>query len=271
MATIGSGLAALGQSIGGAIKEKKEKEDLLKKQARAAEALAEANPDLLPAGTDIHGFKLLSAEQKSATMDAAVRNVALSEQMQGQQQGKRQGQFIGSLHEAMSGQQGLDTRGVLAAAAKSGLQDVGALSQAAGLIREPGATPGTIRDIPGLPGYKFGIQSPTGSGSFLPLPKPAAGGLIDHKSMPWLSADSEQEFFEGMSQITDPAVRKQVTEERKEILLRRLQEKRINAEDKMSLQDELLRHLMGLGGAEPGAKPQVKARYNPKTGRIERN
>ncbi len=48
------------------------------------------------------------------------------------------------------------------------LPDVKALGEMRDLM-QPQAVPGSLQDVPGAPGYKFGIQSRSGAGSFLPV------------------------------------------------------------------------------------------------------
>lgn len=50
----------------------------------------------------------------------------------------------------------------------SALPDVKALGEMRDLM-QPQAIPGSLQDVPGAPGYKFGVQSRTGAGSFLPV------------------------------------------------------------------------------------------------------
>jgi hypothetical protein len=71
-------------------------------------------------------------------------------------------------------------QGVLAEMGTSGYVPEG-LSEFDDIIRAftpkgGGAMPGTIRSVPGLEGYVFGVQSDTGAGTFLALPKPDGGG-----------------------------------------------------------------------------------------------
>jgi hypothetical protein len=51
------------------------------------------------------------------------------------------------------------------------LPDVKALGEMRDLM-QPQAIPGSLQDVPGAPGYKFGIQSRSGAGSFLPVGQP---------------------------------------------------------------------------------------------------
>lgn len=78
---------------------------------------------------------------------------------------------------AMQGDPALANRPLARLSLGGAMPDVKALGDMRDLMQPP-AQPGTVLDVPGLPGYKYGVQNRQGAGSFLP-----AGGAAAAKPM----------------------------------------------------------------------------------------
>jgi len=251
-------------------RERKRKEYEL---GKIAESFIKVEPEALKGlGMSEDEFRVMSARDKSLAVTGLIEAqgfrkglMQLKELNETVRAGQMQNDAMSAFQKTMSGTNApADERSIVQEGLKSGLapRDLSALQGAVEGMGAEAAQPGTVKQVPGLPGYMFGVQNRSGAGSFLPL----GGAKKEKPAAPnesWVYTDKPEEFKAELLKIKDPAVRDAVIKARREYSLATK-----GSEDPMvKLIETLTADKQPKGSGEP--KPAKVRKWNPQTKKFE--
>lgn len=221
-------------------------------QGKIADQIVRSEPEFLKQmGMDEDTFHLMAPQEKSARVQGVIEGIgakkALAQLKQEMDQQAARQRFQAALSSAAS-DEGTGTGGFEFAGAdtprpsplrpksrmesmtgdemlKLGLQsgmapeDVARLGPVARQMR-PRFEPGTLKDLPGLPDYKYLIQSPEGAGSAVPIKRSTKTEKVKAPAgEAWIYSDDVDEFKRNLDQVKDPAMRDAIMASRRQFNL----------------------------------------------------